>query len=103
MAKTLSLADEKKEQRMVDWNTECLLRFLKEIEARRSSVCLVDAGSARLRKFELQPLTSPLQEVQEIITLPKFDLATKICKHADSVDLGSDVKDQLRSYIKITC
>ena len=91
--------DDERQQRLIDWNTDCLLRFLKEIEARRKITENEGIEAAKLRELEQVQLDCPLDEVVEIIVLPTWENNMKI-KDIESVDLGKNVTEQLRDYIQ---
>ena len=91
--------DDERQQRLIDWNTDCLLRFLKEIEARRQISPNEGLTQAKLRELEQRQLDCPLEEVQEIIVLPTWE-DHKTIKDVESIDLGKAVTEQLRDYIQ---
>ena len=86
-----------KNQRIVDWNTELLLKLLKQVVARRRST-----------KQEGKPLpptgikrsqgATVMDEVTEIVKLPKFK-ASKNPVSPDSIELGDEVEDQLEDFV----
>jgi len=90
----------KKDHRLIEWNVEILLRVLKQIVARRQA-----RGSP-----EQSPPGSTIQtgidgktvidEVAEVITLPKFDHQ---CSQSDidpnKIELDDKVVEQVRAYI----
>ncbi|CAB9507971.1 Receptor-type guanylate cyclase gcy [Seminavis robusta] len=97
----------KKAQRLVDWNVDILSRLLQQIVARRES-----EGGRTLRGAELGPIEQGmgkggehdvvLDEVKEIIQLPKYDNAA--ARSREQVDpknirLPKEVTDQLRTYV----
>ena len=64
--------------RLVDWMTNELADLLKDIERRRISVS-ADKNKGIIAKLEQQSVEmarTPLDEVQEIIVLPKFDASS---------------------------
>lgn len=84
-----------KTQRLVEWNTESLLRLLQHVVASRGNKSSKPRG---IRK--LVPTKAPLGEVVEVISLPRFDpRASGRMINPEDVDLGPVVKQQLRSYI----
>ena len=94
--------DPGKTERLIDWNVEVLLRLLKQVVARRISQgregTITDPGDDLI----LKPARGQtiLDEVKEIITLPKFDAATMIAKNdTDSIDLGPKIAEQLHDYV----
>ena len=86
------------ELRWVEWNTEVLRNLLKQIVARREN--------QRRLSDDLKPVHNendaviPLEEVQEIIELPKFDRkAAKRQRDNQDVEIPQRVSDQLKSYV----
>lgn len=96
-----------KHQRLVDWNTDILLRLLREITARREASVEErresTANVSRLRNLEqgdIHKRDTILDEVEEIVNLPKFNTsALKVQRDPEMVDLGEDVFNQLRDYV----
>lgn len=85
--------------RLIDWNVEILSRLLKQVIARRNALgleyMLDDEGT--LERAEGQTV---LEEVREIITLPKFDAsAAKRQEDPEKMELDEDVRDQLHNYV----
>jgi hypothetical protein len=92
---TCSGLDEKS-QRLVDWNTDVLLRFLKLVVARKGT-----CGKADQSDFDWNCITSPgvsvAEEIAEIITLPSF---TTILDHdSESLEITEEVEKQLHDYV----
>lgn len=89
---------DKKLQRIVEWNTEILLRLLKQIVARRRSVPSQTKGSSPPTGIKRRPNATVMDEVTEIVKLPKF----KACKQQiewQSVELDEAVEDQLEDFV----
>jgi Adenylate and Guanylate cyclase catalytic domain len=88
-----------KTTRLIQWNVDILQRLLKQIIARR-----VAANSESEAVPPMQLVSSndrtPLDEVVEIVSLPKFNgrVAVKQALLADE-DLSPDVIDQLLSFV----
>jgi len=87
-----------KTKRLIDWNCDVLERLLKMIVARRN------AGEANsgTKDWEDKGSTTgnPLEEVKEIIELPKFDSkAAKNQQSPQSIVLGQAVQTQLKDYV----
>ena len=87
-----------KTSRLINWNVEIMLRLLKHIVARRSKCPQTDksgkpewTSSCTISGFTV------LEEVKEIITLPKFINAA--CDDGASVAIDKAVESQLRDYI----
>lgn len=97
--------------RIIEWNVDILTQVLKQIVARRNSRVWSGRKSSSTRSsgvvderiiqaFEGE--TDPLDEVCEIIELPRFD-SENYKKHAESPDsivLPPKVVNQLREYVK---
>lgn len=90
-----------RQRRMVEWNTDLLLRFLKKIVAPTNF-------SSHPRRLKIrQDCTntfvmhvSPLAEAAEVLTLPGFsEKATKEEGGLDQLDLGDVVRCQLQDYL----
>lgn len=105
-----------KVQRLVKWNADVLLKILKQVVARREAnealaneddsehldSSLRDAKKAALRRTSSIDGKTCIDEVQEIIELPKFNAkAAKIQKDANDVELGADVVQQLHDFITV--
>lgn len=94
-------------QRLVDWNVDVLKRLLKLIVAKRVAAeqhgrsSSTTAAVQRAEKVILSRNGMPLNEVSEIITLPKFDAKTQRNQlDPQAVDLSDEVVAQLREYIE---
>lgn len=115
------LASEKT-SRLIDWNCDVLLRLLKQMVARRrmmakmklqSSLAIVPGLNqlkSRRQSINQTLYGSPvddgnengtvIDEVKEIITLPKLDLKfAKAQEDADSVELDEKVMSELTEYV----
>jgi class 3 adenylate cyclase len=96
-----------KHQRLVEWNTDILLRLLREICARReastdeSHEFMLEGSRLRtLEQGDIHKRETVLDEVEEIVNLPKFDgKAARSQRDPESLDLGADVFNQLRDYV----
>jgi Adenylate and Guanylate cyclase catalytic domain len=92
-----------KTSRLIDWNVELLMRYLKMIVARRQSIRATKIGGyAKAMSCSLTPRpgTQPLDEVVEVIELPEFDAETSNMKvDADSAQISAAVFEQLRNYV----
>lgn len=90
-----------KAMRLVGWNVEVMVRLLKQIEARRNASSktgeLIMHDESMLLPSEGKMV---LDEVKEIITLPKFDakVATQQ-QNTNDVQLDFRVIEQLNDYI----
>jgi len=93
-----------KQLRLVDWNVDIMKRLLREIVARRDACELTPDSVSRIRLLEHTKLgkeSGVLDEVEEIITLPKFNAkAAENQKDPDSFDLSEEVSKQLHEYVQ---
>lgn len=94
-----------KAKRLVDWNCDQMIRLLKHVvarrnaQARRSSQIQASTNESFLN-VNLRKVGTVLEEVREIITLPKFD--PKVYRNLDdpdSVQLSEEVLQQLHDYV----
>jgi Adenylate and Guanylate cyclase catalytic domain len=94
-----------KVSRLVDWNVDVLKRLLKLIVAKREAQHIRASNSAEsVKKAEMAILSRPsmpLNEVSEIIAMPKFDAKTQRNQlNPQAVELSAEVVDQLRKYVE---
>lgn len=103
-ARNLSPEDDPKIKRLIDWNVESLARLMKQIVARRNAWNQASSESFGRPPSEeaLDKGETFLDEVKEIIKLPKFD-ASLVRKQDDveSIVLPIDAVEELRDYV--TC
>ena len=86
------------EHRWVEWNTEVLRNLLKQIVARRENQRRLSGDSHHSGSNVHAAI--PLEEVKEIIELPKFDRkAAKRQRDNQDVEIPQKVSDQLKSYV----
>jgi class 3 adenylate cyclase len=109
--------------RLVDWNVQLLKRVLNQIAAKRLA-CNLDLGSrsrsrsrsgssASIRASSVNELAIDqrlrqgklvIDEVEEVIQLPRYDAAVarakETLKHEEAVRVSDVVVDQLREYIE---
>jgi hypothetical protein len=91
-------------ERLVGWNAETMIQLLQQIVASRMSAAAVTNKQSSLvaetLSTDISAGATVLDEVAEIITLPKFN-ANPGSKHVDpaSVDLGRTVKRQVHEYV----
>jgi hypothetical protein len=83
-----------KTQRLVDWNKDLLLRYLKLIVARREKLGF--AGKCE-DWSGIDFSTNVFDEVAEIITLPNFSEISIVENEVTSIDL--EVEQQLFDYV----
>lgn len=88
-------------ERLIDWQVDIFTQLLKQIVTRRSALGLSDCdGFVGSSLWEMEPGHTCLDEVKEIITLPEFDAeAASDQQDPDTVVLGNEVTQQLRTYI----
>jgi len=93
-----------KTMRLVQWNTEVLARFLREVVARREASGISNDSSETIAQHEqdvLKDSSIVLDEVKDVVWIPKFDSdAASKQKSANEVELGDGVVEQLQSYIQ---
>jgi class 3 adenylate cyclase len=96
-AQTLS---SEKTIRLIEWNCDVLLRLIKQIAARRISTFRQSLKSKSVdeQKF-LQSSTLAIDEVQEIVKLPEFDIKNGKDVDKDSIVLEPVVVEQLFDYV----
>jgi Adenylate and Guanylate cyclase catalytic domain len=95
-----------KAKRLVDWNCDQMIRLIKLIVARRNAQ-MARRGSqmqandnAGIVGSTLRKVGTVLEEVSEIIMLPKFD--PKVYRHhddPDAVQISDEVLQQLHDYV----
>jgi len=88
-------------ERLVQWNAEVLLKQMKNVVARRLSSPANPVKSRSLSQASVQLAGQPLDEVQDVLTLPHFD-ASVYEKHVDpsSVDIPKEVSSQVHDYVR---
>ena len=93
-------------QRLVDYNVDIMTQTLKKIIAQRSKAGGVKSADAKTKKAisKLEGLLGHvgpcLEEVVEVIELPKFDAAAYV-EDASNVEIETDVLTELRNYVEI--
>lgn len=86
--------------RIIGWNTETLLKLLKQIVARRNAG--LNSSVSPAKRLVLKPSKLPLEEVKEIIELPEFDVErARRQEDPESIVIPEDVVDELRAFV--TC
>ena len=90
-------------KRLVRWNVEMLSKQLKLVVARRLSVSKRQANKANTRDLDVTlrlETACPLDEVQDVLRLPKFD-AKAYENHVDpdTVEIPEGVLTQLHCYV----
>lgn len=95
---------EARARRLINWNVETLLRLLRQIVAHREAKGLeptsFKGSTAGDPDRMIRKAATPLEEVEEIISLPKFNAkAAKKQKDPDSVEIPEVVVEELRSFV----
>lgn len=96
-----------KVERLVTWNADVLKRLLKQIIARRNAEIEAGGRTAEAENPELKLETAVegsivLDEVREIIKLPRFDArAAKQQVNPNKIELSSEVTMQLHDYVTV--
>jgi hypothetical protein len=91
-----------KQKRLIEWNVDVLLRLLKQIVARRRACGLSEHGSNCVEsKVQFaEPGKTVIDEVKEIIMLPKFNAKAAIKQEdPDSIVLPPEVVEQMYDYV----
>lgn len=91
---------DEKTLRLIDWNVDVLLRLLRQIVARR--LACPPPRQARRPNEEFFEISGGhlLQEVQDIITLPKFNARTAIEQQVpEETDIDEVVIEQLHDFV----
>lgn len=98
---------EAKLERLIFWVSEALLQSLRQVVAQRnaSSKAAHKGGShesVRALEHEMSKHKVVLDEVREMIALPKYD-AEAVAKQVDpkTIDLGHEVETQLREFVTL--
>jgi hypothetical protein len=99
-----------KQERLVEWHVDLILRLLRELSARREALDLDNPhrrppdSEEQLQVLEcsqLPPGVLVLDEVKEIVMLPNFNaIADKYQRNPDSIELTGVVVDQVRDYVR---
>ena len=92
--------------RLIEWNVDVLMRLLKQIVARRRAAALVQgnassaANEAASTLSGVQSRATVIDEVKEIILLPKFNAKVAAKQEPyENIQLDQVVCDQLRNYV----
>lgn len=98
------LFSSEKSKRLVEWNVEILLRILKQIVARREAMG-ARSDSPRINENRVLIIAKcPIEDVQEIISLPDSDNNSSDYQgNADEVDLSPEVVNQLNDFVSAVC
>ena len=95
--------ENEKLSRLIDWHVECMIRLLKQIVASRGRECINYHFTRANLAACIESTTNNgtiLQELKEVIALPKFDpeLLKKVAD-PESILLDGVVVSQLRDYV----
>lgn len=93
---------EDKIQRLVDWNTEILLRLLEEVVARRiatRSQSKLGSNAEKSIDAELRAGKMVIDEVAEVITLPNYCNVSPPADDAEPQRLSTVISVELRNYV----
>jgi hypothetical protein len=102
--KTLSMASHKM-TRLVKWNADSLLKVLKDIVNRRIRDGRADSRTVRRETDFVNPSRQVIDEVQEVIMLPKKKTEVTDANTADKesnseeIELDEAVVEQMNEYI----
>jgi hypothetical protein len=95
-----------KQERLVNWTTHELANLLKEIQMSRIASEEIEEQAWASNDFaqmftSSNKATTPIDEVEDIITLPKFDAKahSSICSSKESFELTEKVVSELHSYV----
>jgi Adenylate and Guanylate cyclase catalytic domain len=90
-------------ERLIDWNANNLVRLLRVVEGRRCAAKTIreDASTLKLQSRSGTKCTRVLDEVREIIMLPKFDpMLAKQSVDIAVMDLNPQVAIEARIYVQ---
>ena len=93
---------EDKQQRLIDWNTALLYKQLRLVVAERMALGKKPGSPERITALEKghgRVEGTVLDEVVEVVNLPKFDSRTGQI-NPDTVPMDPDVEIQLREYVQ---
>lgn len=95
------VAATERNSRLVDWNCEVLMKFLKDIKAKQAEVGSVSSSQMLdERKLKNQLNETPFTEVKEIISLPAFKTGcSKSVDEDQSLEVSRQVKLQLHKLV----
>jgi hypothetical protein len=82
--------------RLISWSTDILVNLLGEIAARRT---LQDKPLLQNLNLATPLGATVLDEVKEIITLPKFDGSTATTPEENPVEIDAEVAEQVRHFV----
>ena len=91
--------------RLVDWNVDVLSRLLRQVVARRNVINQMPTSSSTTPSppclhSEPNANTTILEEVREIIELPRFDpKVARLQQDPETIELGETVVAELRDFV----
>jgi hypothetical protein len=91
-------------RRVLDWTVEIFLRVLKEVVAHRESIRVKPDTREVIKAAEEEIIRSyryamPLDEVKEVINMPKYHATKAADVDPDKVTIGQDAISQLKDFI----
>lgn len=96
-------SESEKRDRLIEWQVDVFVRFIKHIVARRRAFEKIrpqQGDSVDVTTPGPDSTSTPLKEVKDIIELPEFD--TKVARmqeDPESIELGPEVVEQVSNYI----
>lgn len=100
-SKAIMDVETNKSQRLIEWHVDSMSRLLKMIVARKGkdkkSSFITKAFANLASAHEGETL---LDEIVEVIQLPKLGEKSKKIVHSESITLAPEVTSQLREYVK---
>ena len=106
--RNIGIDNDPKIQRLVDWNVEVLVRLLKQIVAQRAAVyqnslkLQLSSSSSEPCDAKIKKGDTFLDEVKEIIELPRFDASVaRNQQDVDEVTLPTEAVLELKDYVMV--
>jgi hypothetical protein len=92
-----------KVHRLIGWNTDVMVRLLKQIIARR--ILLGSKPVIAVNEDLIQPNANAtvIDEVAEIVSLPRFDSKCSSSIDLDAIELSEEAMEQLKDYLTNVC
>jgi class 3 adenylate cyclase len=96
--KTVEHVRSEKTERLVQWNVDVLLSLLKKVIAQRGSAS--GPNSLAFQSQKCQKSFTVLEEVVEIISLPRYDAGRQTAMiRPEEIEIGEAVEEQLKVYV----
>ena len=92
-----------KQSNLVNWHAEMLAAFLKVVVAQnrtRKTIKSSDVSLSALEEAIVEDETTPIEQMSGSLQFPNIDNMNEIMDETDYVELGDDVKNQLRSFVQ---